>query len=732
MLEQPACGLDNRESARLEALSKFQIEGTDPEPVVDKIANLAADLFGAPMAFVSLIDRDRQWFKARIGMAAAETPRAVSFCTRTIMSDDVLVVLDTHLDPRFATSPLVTNAPFTRFYAGAPLVTSEGYRLGALCIADTKPRKHFSAARRRALANLAALVIEQMEFRRSELVRSAMMGFANGTVHAMILVNAQGIIEFVNRSASELFGYRRDAMVGKPIDIIIPDRLLGAHKAGMARVAAGGETRLAGKAVEVVARRQDGSEFPIELSLSVWRSERGVGMGAVIRDISERRERDQRLLRLANHDTLTGLCNRRRFESLLADSFLQDIPATVLLLDLDGFKEVNDSLGHAVGDALLQAVAVRLTAAVDGDVTVARFGGDEFAVLMPGNGDPLKARARAASLLAVFEASFEVGGHIFHVDTSIGFAIGPNHGADADELVASADFALYRAKQAGGRSFRMFEPDMRNAAIAQRSTQDELRRALHKGELVLHYQPQVSLDDGRIFGVEALIRWQHPSRGLLLPGSFLPALETSSVALSIGWWVLDEACRQMAAWRAAGLVGVRVGVNLFSAQFRSGTLVGQVFDTLDRHHLVPSALELEVTETITLHHHDHSLSAIRELHDSGVGIACDDFGTGYASLSTLQRFPFTTLKIDRSFVRDILTTPEDAAITRAMLSMGNELGLQTIAEGIETPAQAKALRALGCNAGQGFLLGRPMHADAVSALLTARNAPPAFKASAGR
>lgn len=706
-LREIGCDAADDDQLRLDELASFQIVGTSPESRFDRIVSLAAEIFRVPMSYISLVDRDRQWLKSKIGIETTQIERSISFCTHTIQSSEPLVVLDTAEDPRFASSPLVTGTPFIRFYAGAQLVTARGYRLGLLCIADVKPRKRFSDAECKVLEELAGLAVEQLEQRRSELSRVAMMGFADAVGLTMISANVNGVIEFVNKAAVKMFGYEREEMIGKPIDLIIPRRLRGAHSAGLARVAAGGESKLAGKTVEVAACKRDGSEFPIELSLSVWRNERGIGMGTIIRDISERKERDARLLRLATHDTLTGLCNRHYFNDLLADVFERQAKVAVLLLDLDGFKDVNDSLGHAVGDALLQAVAVRLPAVLDKDYPVARLGGDEFAVLLPDEGDAANVNAVASTLLRAFETAFEVGGNVFQLGVSIGYAIGPDDGHDPEELVASADLALYEAKKCGGNAARMFKRQMRHASALRRKLQDELLHAHQVGELVLYYQPQVSLKDGLPFGVEALLRWQHPERGLLSPRDFLSVIEASSLALPIGTWVLNEACRQLAEWRRYGLRDLRMSVNLFAAQFLSAGLVPQVVSALTKHRIEPSALELEITERIALHDTDHALLKIQRLSELGVRIAIDDFGTGYASLLTLQRFPLTTLKIDRGFVGDLLTDASCAAITRATLSMAAELKLETIAEGIESEAQAAFLRARGCYGGQGFLYGEP-------------------------
>jgi diguanylate cyclase (GGDEF)-like protein/PAS domain S-box-containing protein len=699
------------ESSRLEELASFKIVGTSPEPRFDQIVALAAKVFNVPMAYISFLERHRQWLKSATGVGVAETERSIAFCTNTITSNEPFVVLDARKGPHFASDPLITSEPYIRFYAGAPLVTARGHRLGALCIADRKPWNVFDERQRQILKEMATLVMHQLELRRGELVRESMMGFADATELTLISADAQGRIEFVNKSAVATFGYAREEMIGKPIDIIIPDRLRGAHRAGLARVAAGAASKLVGKTVEVVARKRDGTEFPIDLSLSVWPDQSGLGFGAVIRDITERKERDLRLLRLATRDTLTGLCNRQHFEDLLSEVFQRQTPAAVLLLDIDGFKDITDTVGHAAGDAVLQAAAVRLPAVLDGNFPVARLGGDEFAILLAGVADPQVAQSHAAALMTAFETPFDVGGNVFQLGLSIGCALGPQDGSDPEELIASADFALHYAKKAGGRTARMFEREMRGESASRRAMQDELLRAHKNREFTLFYQPQVLLEDGRIFGMEALIRWHHPKHGLLQPTTFLPILERSSLALQVGWWILDEACRQLAKWHKQGRTDLRVGVNLFAAQFLSAGLIRQVLDTLAKHNLEPSALELEITETIALNDADQAVAQLKQLRDLGVRIAMDDFGTGYASLLTLKRFPLTTLKIDRGFVRDLFTDPAAAAIIGAMLAMGNELRLEIIAEGIESENQAQFLRAKGCEGGQGYLYGRPAPAD---------------------
>lgn len=705
------------EEARLAALSEYRVAGTAPEDRFDAIAQLAAEMFEAPLAFVSLVGHDRQWLKARVGTDMAETPRCAAFCTYTILQDAALVVPDALADPRFARNPLVQGEPHLRFYAGAPLVTGRGHRIGSLCVADTRSRSPLTPREERILTRLAGLVVAQLDLRREAFVSRTVRALAETTDLALLSTDENGVTLFANRAAETLFGYAAAELVGRSVNMLVPERFRKLHDAGFAWLRDGAPSKLSGRTVELPALHRDGTEIPVEFSLSIWRGD-DLGVGVVMRDISERRQRDARLLRLARQDPLTGLANRTRLDESLAELVAAGRPVGLLLFDLDGLRAINDGLGHGVGDGLLQILALRLSASLDPDALLARCGGDAFAVVLPDAPGTGQIEACAAAILSELRRPFDVSGHTLVVGATIGGALGPAHGGDGDELIAAADLALHRAKSDGGRRFRLFDGAMRDAVGARRALQAELRRAIDAGEFRLHYQPQVSLRSGAIVGTEALLRWEHPERGLLLPGAFLDGIETGSLALHVGWWVLEEACRQAAAWRAAGLPPIRIGVNLFDAQFRAGTLVESVTEALARHGLPPDALELEVTETIALQHDDGVLEPLRALHRLGVRIAFDDFGTGYASLATLKRFPLTTLKIDRSFVQDLLRDEHDAAIVSAMLILGRELGLEVIVEGIETAEQEAALRGMGCALGQGFRYGRAVPPANFAEMLT--------------
>ncbi|WP_407519119.1 putative bifunctional diguanylate cyclase/phosphodiesterase [Methylobacterium oryzisoli] len=693
-------------------LAACRAAGSGPDPQIDRIAAQAA---------VTLIGEDRQWFKARVGFTLAESARAESFCTHTIRGDGVMVVPDAAEDPRFRDSPLVAGELRARFYAGAPLITASGQRIGAVCVFDPEPRPGLDAEQHAGLAELARSAMAELDLRSDRLRRDDVARFAAAATFALLSVGADGCITYVNEAGERLFGYAPGEMIGQAVDIIVPPAMRARHREGFARMAAGGESRLIGKTVQVTAVRRDGSEFPIEMTLSAWRGAEGVGIGAVICDVSERQARDARLLNLALHDPITGLPNRGNFARLLA-ARLAEGTAAVLLMHLEGVQEASDDLGTAAADALLQAVIIRLLARIDTAATLARWDGDRLAVMLP-DPDPTGLLRVAGTLQDAFAGAFEIGGRSVHVGASIGAAVGPLHGHDAEEVLASADLALMSARQASARGVRLYEPAMREQVASRRALQDAVRRALEKRELVLHYQPQVDLRSGRIVGAEALVRWQHPERGLILPGAFLPAVEASALALHLGWWTIDEVCRQIAAWRVAGLPRVRIALNLYAAQFRAGTLAQTIDEALHRYRLPADVLELEITETIALQNDGADIEPIRVLQARGVGIAFDDFGTGYAALSTLKRFPLTKLKIDRSFVRDLLSDPYDEAIVGAVLAMGNRLGLDVVAEGIETQEQVAALRRMGCPAGQGFLFGRAMPPEAFARHLAVESTP---------
>ncbi|AOH87086.1 hypothetical protein AWL63_23160 (plasmid) [Sphingomonas panacis] len=438
-----------------------------------------------------------------------------------------------------------------------------------------------------------------------------------------------------------------------------------------------------------------------------------------------------RLAQIAHVDQLTGLPNRALFHEKADDllsgrSGAEPASGALLLFDLDGFKDVNDVLGHGVGDRLLTAVGDRLRERIHDGHLLARLGGDEFVLLMPGVGDPREAHRMADAMRACFNEGFRIDGEELQLDTSIGVAIAPHHGANTDALLTSADLALYRAKDMGGGAISFFEPHLRHQVEMRRRLQGELRGAFEAGEFELLYQPQVCLDDGRIVGAEALLRWRHREHGLLSPAQFLSVLDRMPLAAAVGEWVLRTALTQAAKWKQNGLT-LRMGVNLFACQFRTNGLPELVAFELARTHLPGSLVEIEVTETIAIKNVQPVASALIALRQMGVSIALDDFGTGYASLSLLKELPVTRLKIDKSFLRDLDSGSCDAAVVDAVLRMGEAFRLDVIAEGVETQAQEDWLRAAGCREVQGYLYGKPMTAHELWRWAVSSTSDPAIK-----
>jgi len=424
---------------------------------------------------------------------------------------------------------------------------------------------------------------------------------------------------------------------------------------------------------------------------------------------------------LAHHDVLTDLPNRLLLNDRLAQAIAlahrQGKRLAVMFMDLDRFKHINDSLGHAVGDRLLQSVAQRLVGSVRHSDTVSRQGGDEFVLLLPDIEHAEDVALSAQKMLMALAFPHLIDRHDLQIGVSIGISIYPDDGQDAETLIKNADIAMYHAKESGRNNYKFFEQDMNARAVQRQSIEAGLRRALERQEFVLHYQPKINLLSGTIVGIEALVRWQHPQRGLLEPAQFVPIAEDSGLILPIGRWVLREACLQARAWQDAGLPPITVAVNTSALEFRAGDFLEYLRATLEESRLEPRYLELELTESVLMRDAASADSVLHALADLGVKLAVDDFGTGYSSLSYLRQFPINTLKIDQSFVNQITSNPDDATIVSAVISMGKSLKQRVIAEGVETAEQAAFLLAQHCDEGQGYFFGRPVGAEALAILL---------------
>lgn len=444
----------------------------------------------------------------------------------------------------------------------------------------------------------------------------------------------------------------------------------------------------------------------------------GGGWVATHEDITDRRRAEAQIERMARSDVLTGLANRVQFRERLNDLLLQGRATdsvAILLVDLDRFKAVNDTLGHPIGDKLLCAAAQRLRQFVRQNDLVARLGGDEFAIIQTGASQPAAAKSLADRLVHGFAEPFEIGDDQVQVGASVGVALSPDDGVDPDELLKRADLALYDAKSAGRGTLSFFRSEMNERAQGRRALEIDLRQAEARGELELHYQPILALNTNRVTCFEALLRWRHPVRGMVMPDSFIPLAEETGLIESLGVWVLREAFAQ--AKTLPSHVGI--AVNLSPVQFKSGKLLGVMAAALTASGIEPQRVELEITESVRLTEDVANLVTLHELRSLGVRICLDDFGVGYSSLSYLRSFPFKKIKIDRSFIRDVVDNREAAAIVRAITTLGASLGMLTTAEGVELPEQVQVLRSLGCDEGQGYLFSRPLLASELDTMLQA-------------
>jgi diguanylate cyclase (GGDEF)-like protein/PAS domain S-box-containing protein len=582
--------------------------------------------------------------------------------------------------------------------------------------------RHRELDQARAAASAEAIErarLEQMERQAKETLAAVI----DASPAAIVCSDLDRHIVLWSRAAEQIFGYSAQETMGQRTRLIPPE--------SVAESQALFERCLRGEAVrnvEVRRKRKDGSIVDIRLAATPMYDPDGTvwGVAWIYDDITARKKAERQLNQIAHYDQLTGLPNRVSLKSeltelLTADAFQRR--HSVVLFDLDGFKDVNDTDGHSTGDRLLLEVAQRLNHAAANAGRVYRLGGDEFVVVIPDCGDLYRVTSLVEAMLRELVEPFEINEHVLHIGGSAGIAMAPQDGASVDELIANADLALYKAKSDGGHTYRMFVPVLRAQAQSRRGLQAELRRAFTENEFELYFQPQIRLSDDAVVGAEALLRWRHPERGVVGPGAFIQTLAESSIAAAVGRWIIRDACAKTAAWRDTGLSLNRISVNLFPSQCRDPALLVDIEEALLASGLPVDILELEISETFALNN-DDAITPLQELHNRGVKLAFDDFGTGYASLSYLTKFPVSRIKIDRSFIAKVTDDAENAAIVRSLIAMAHNLELGIIAEGVETEAQARFLAEERCEEAQGFLYAKPLCAADFEAYLRQRRLAP--------
>jgi diguanylate cyclase (GGDEF)-like protein/PAS domain S-box-containing protein len=545
-------------------------------------------------------------------------------------------------------------------------------------------------------------------------------GIFESSGEGIIITNTREEIVAVNRAFTDITQFDGTEVIGKTPRIISSGR----HDHIFFEELWSAIKQLGHWQGEIWNRRKDGKIFPAWANINAVKNSDGkvTHYFSTFSDISGHMAAEERIRQLAFYDALTGLPNRSTFYSLMKQSLVlarrDDIAGGIMFIDLDRFKYINDTLGHGAGDELIRRVSARLKTCLRSSDVVARLGGDEFVVGLFDVKAQEDAAIVAKKMLATFATPFLIDGRDISISASIGISVYPGDGIDIDDLIKYADIAMYRAKDQGRNKYLFYSNDMNIRSLDKLEMESSLRRALDRKELLLHYQPQANIHTGEMTGAEVLIRWQHPEMGMVSPGQFIPLAEETGLVVPIGRWVMNKAVEQNKAWQASGLPIVKLAVNLAAQQFHPA-LADEVSSVLIQHDLANEYLELEITESMVMNNADQVIEMLSDMDRLGVKTSLDDFGTGYSSLSYLKRFPIYKLKVDQSFVRGLPGDADDVAITRAIIGMGKSLGLNVIAEGVETQEQLDFLRAEGCDEIQGYLLSKPIPADEFAALLSA-------------
>ena len=571
------------------------------------------------------------------------------------------------------------------------------------------------------LGELAGVFNDMRErLRNTTISRDYVDTILSGMNEAIIVTADDGKIERINTATTHLLGYDDDELLGVSIDFLVDTNKTGSLA----------DLKPSGLPKEAMFESKFGESIPVSYTCSIIDSNDGETLNRIYaaQNITERRRAEKRIRYLARIDALTKIPNRMQFQHLLQRSIARARkarnPLCLFYIDVDNFKEINDTFGHLAGDTTLETVAERLAAALPEHSIIGRLAGDEFAVMVDRlgpDGQGLKStRELAKTLLSRLSDPFFVQGHEVFMTASMGIAFYPEDAVNVIDLIRNADAALYHAKKRGGNDYSFYEPKMNEASVDRLMTKSKLKRSFERDELLVHYQPKYNLQTGEVFGAEALVRWELPERGLVLPSDFIPIAEETSLIIEIGEWVLDKVCEDFRIWQKTVSSPGRVSVNLSLKQLRQLNFIKRIRSILRGHEVSPTSLELEITETTLMENPTRTIKLLDQLYGLGLHLAIDDFGTGYSSLSALQQFPISTLKIDQSFVRHIATNPDDATIVDTIIQMGRNLNMDVVAEGVEEEEQLDFLQEHGCTYAQGLLFGDPMSADNYLELLLAQ------------
>ena len=571
------------------------------------------------------------------------------------------------------------------------------------------------------LGELAAVFNDMRDrLKKTTISRDYVDNMLSGMNEAIVITGDDGKIQRINDATTHLLGFDEAELLGTPFDILVNAGTNGSIT----------EHTPPGLPKEATFESKDGESIPVSYTCSMIKGGDGETTNRIYaaQNITERRRAEKRIRYLARIDALTKIPNRMQFQHLLQRGIARarraGKPLCLFYIDVDHFKEINDTFGHLAGDTTLETVAERLAAELPKHSIIGRLAGDEFAVMVdqlgPSSAGMKLTQQLAQTLLDRLADPFFVQGHEVFMTASMGIAFYPKDAVNVIDLIRNADAALYHAKKNGGNDFSFYKPQMNEASVDRLMTKSKLKRSFERDELLVHYQPKYNLETGEVFGAEALVRWELPERGLVLPSDFIPIAEESSLIIEIGEWVLDKVCEDFRLWQKTVLSPGRVSVNLSLKQLRQLNFINRINAILRGHEVSPTSLELEITETTLMENPTRTIKLLDQLYGLGLHLAIDDFGTGYSSLSALQQFPISTLKIDQSFIRDIATNPDDATIVDTIIQMGRNLNMDVVAEGVEEEAQLVFLQEHGCTYAQGLLFGDPMSSDNYLELLLAQ------------
>ena len=773
--------LPSNEHERMEALRSLEILDTSPEERFDRITRLAVQLFSCQFATVSLIDSTRQWFKSRINVDVEETSRDVAFCAHAILETDVLIVCDTHEDLRFSSNPFVVEEPYVRFYAGIKLMV-DGYAVGTICVFDTSPRT-FSAQQITALKDLGSVVEQELkrtnlslmsielDIKHKELIESQKLLRVRSAILEKVINTEplpfvlEDIVAAVEKeydgqlcsilllqdnrlrlgAAPSLPDFYNDLIDGVEIGIgqgacgtaaFLNDRVITED---LSTHSYWGSWRDAAKQANLGACWSQpirGADGKVLGTFAIYHKEAGapseeditrIEYFAHVASISIERERaDEIIWRQANYDSLTGLPNRHFMEDNLLNALRSadrlSTKVAVMFLDLDHFKDINDTMGHGIGDELLVQCARRIEGCVRENDSVARLGGDEFVIIINNLQDVKNVERVTQDLLTSLSKPLKIESEIIHTSASIGITLYPDDAQDVSSLLKNADQAMFRVKASGRNSYEFYTESMREAAVKRLALLNDLRYATNNGEFFIEYQPIVALDTGDIHKAEALIRWDHPKRGLIRPDDFIPLAEESGLIIEISNWVFSQVCDDINRWRGAYCKDLQLSINTSASHyFSSEPNIMEWLTTLLDTNTPSSALLIEITESLLMDADEKVSQKLFQFRQAGISIALDDFGTGFSSISYLKKFPTDYIKIDRSFVNSMTEVSNDKILCEAIIVMAKKLGIQVVAEGIETSEQLNILKNMGCEYGQGYYFSKPVSKSQFESMLVNQN-----------